>query len=126
MEPLNSIGIDTQWGMRHFELLHADVTKLDFHVDLLMISVLTSDFSPLDGTVVGALSSNLGISVKRLSEEPELEFLIQPSSRLWVSKVVNPMRINRIMCLEIPYDDLNVSQIVEQAFRSLAMLEART
>jgi len=66
MDLLNSIDIDTQWGMRSFELWHGDVTNLDFIVDLLVISTVGSDFSPLSGTVVGALSSRLGISVERL------------------------------------------------------------
>ena len=124
MERLNSIDIDTQWGVRSFELWYGDVTNLDFTVDLLVISAVGSDFSPLSGTVIGALSNRLGISVERLSTEPELEF-IQPLGHLWVSKIVDPNRIGRIMCVEIPYGGINASQIVQQAFCSLPMLEAR-
>jgi hypothetical protein len=82
MECLNSIDIDSPWGMRSFELWHGDVTNLHFVVDLLMISTLGSDFSPLTGTVIGTLSNKLGISVEHLSKEPELDF-IQPVGRLW-------------------------------------------
>ena len=124
MELINSIDIDTQWGMRSFELWHGDVTNLSFVVDLLVISAVETDYSPLSGTVVGALSNRLGISVERLSAETELDF-IQPSGRLWVSKAIDPTRIGRIMCVEIPYGGDNASQIVQQAFRSLPMLEAR-
>ena len=124
MELLNSIDIDTQWGTRTFELWHGDVTDLDFVVDLLVISAVESDFSALSGTVISALSNRLGISVQLLSAEPELDF-VQSSGRLWVSKVIDPHRIGRIMCVEIPYGGPNASQIVQQAFRSLPMLEAR-
>ena len=76
----------------------------------------------MSGTVVGALSSRLGISVERLSATPELDFIL-PSGRLWVSKVVDPNRIGRIMCVEIPYGGLNANQLVQQAFRSLPCLK---
>jgi hypothetical protein len=112
MERLNSIDIDTRWSMRSFELWHGDVTNLDFVVDLLMISVVGPDFFPLSGTVIGTLSNRLGISIERLSAEPELDF-IQPSGRLWVSKVVDPNRISRIMCVELPHRGINASQIVQ-------------
>jgi hypothetical protein len=124
MTLLNSIDIDTPLATRSFELWHADVTHLEFVVDLLVISAVGSDYSPMGGTVVGALSSRLGISVERLSATPELDFIL-PSGRLWVSKVVDPNRIGRIMCVEIPYGGLNANQLVQQAFRSLPMLEAR-
>jgi hypothetical protein len=124
MKLLNSIDIDTSEGTRSFELWHGDVTNLHFSVDLLVISALESDFSPLRGTVVGALSGKLGISVQLLSEEPELDFR-QPLGRLWVSKVVDTNKIGRIMCVEIPYGGIDSSEIVQQAFRSLPMLEAR-
>jgi hypothetical protein len=124
MECLNSISIDTSWGERTFELWHGDITNLDFAIDLLMISTVGSDYSPMSGTVVGALLSQLGISVEQLSKDPELE-IIFPSGGLWVSKVVTPNRIGRIMCVEIPLGGSGADQIVQQAFRSLPMLEAR-
>jgi hypothetical protein len=124
MQLLNSIDIDTPQGTRSFELWHGDVTNLHFAADLLIISVVQSDFSPVIGTVVAALSSKLGISVESLSKQPDLDF-IEPFGRLWVSKVVDQNRIGRIMCVEIPYGGINASQIVQQAFRSLPMLEAR-
>jgi hypothetical protein len=124
MERLNTIGIDTPWGTRSFELWHGDITSFGFAIDLMVISVVASDFSPLSGTVVGSLSSKLGISVEFLNREPDFDF-IQPFGRLWVSKLVDQNGIGRIMCLEIPYGGLDANEIVQQAFRSLPMLEAR-
>jgi hypothetical protein len=114
MKLLNSVDIDTPSGMRSFELWHADITDLDFVVDLLVISAVESDFFPLSGTVIGALSVRLGISVEHLSKEPEFDF-IQSTGRLWVSKVIDPNRISRIMCVEIPYGGFSAGQIVQQA-----------
>jgi hypothetical protein len=124
MKLLNSIDIDTPWGIRSFELRQGDVTDLGFAVDLLMISAVESDFYPLSGTVISALKSRLGISIGRLSEEPEFTFN-EPSGRIWVSSVIDPCRIGRIMCLEIHYGGANASEIMRQAFRSLPMLEGR-
>jgi hypothetical protein len=76
-----SIDIDTQWGMRSFELWYGDVTNLDFVVELLVISAVETDYSPLSGTVVGALSNRLGISVERLSAVTELDWSVQPCVR---------------------------------------------
>ena len=59
MTLLNSIDIDTPLATRSFELWHADVTHLEFVVDLLVISAVGSDYSPMSGTVIGALSSSL-------------------------------------------------------------------
>ncbi|SRR5258706_6290861 len=78
----------------------------------------------MSGTVVGALLRQLGISVEQLSKDPELEIFL-PLGRLWVSKVVTPNLIGRIMCVEIPLGGSGADQIVQQAFRSLPMLEAR-
>jgi len=123
MEPLNLSIVDTAWGERRFELLNSDIANLGFAVDLLMVSTLGSDYSPLPGTVVGALSSK-GISVEDLRADPDLDLLL-PAGRLWVSKDIDPNGIGRIMCVEIPSGGIRVDQIVLQAFRSLPMLEAR-
>ena len=124
MRNLNAVDIDTPSGIRSFELVHGDVTALGFPVDLLMISAVGSHHLPMRGTVIGALSSEMGISVDARSKDPEFAF-IEPAGRLWVSRVVDPTRITRIMCVEIPYGGTEAKQIVQQAFRSLPMLEAR-
>jgi hypothetical protein len=124
MKELNRVTIDTSQGERTFEMYQGDVAALDCTIDLLIISTIGADYSPLRGTVVGALSSRLGISVEDLSKEPEVEFVL-PAGRLWVSKGVDPDRIGRIMCVEIPYEGGSANQIVLQAFLSLPMLEAR-
>jgi hypothetical protein len=124
MKLLNSIDIDTPWGIRSFELRQGDVTELGFAVNLLMLSAVESDFYPLTGTVINALKSKLGISIERLSEKPEFA-CTEPSGRIWVSDVIDPSRIGRIMCLEVQYGGANATKIVRQAFRSLPMLEAR-
>jgi hypothetical protein len=123
MECLNSTYLDSS-TTRSFELWHGDIAHLDFDADLLIISAIRSDYSPLKGTLIGALWNQLGLSVERLNSEPELEYS-QPSGRLWVSKMIGQGRIGRILCVEIPYGGRNVDQIVQQAFRSLPMLEAR-
>ena len=123
MELLNSIDIYTPSGVRSFELWNGDLTSLGFAVDLLMISAVGAQFSPFSNTVIGSLSRSLGISVSQLSKEPDFDFL-HAQGRLWVSKIVEPKRIARLMCVEITYGGVNAAQIVRQAFRILPTLEA--
>lgn len=59
MEPLNLSIVDTAWGERRFELLNSDIANLGFAVDLLMVSTVGSDYSPLPGTVVGAFTRRM-------------------------------------------------------------------
>jgi hypothetical protein len=122
MTLLNSIEIYTQSGIRTFELLNDDLTKLDFPVDLLIISAVGSHFSPWNNTVIGTLFQELGVSVADHSVEPEMEF-IRPAGRIWVSRPIDPRRIHRLMCVEIPHGGSNADEIVRQSFRILPALE---
>jgi hypothetical protein len=124
VELLNSIDVYTPSGVRSFELWNGDITGLGFAVDLLIISSVERGFHPVKNTVIGALSQTLGISGEQLSKNPELQFA-QPSSRLWISGTIDPNRIGRIMCVEIPFRAISPAQIVQQAFRILPVLEAR-
>jgi hypothetical protein len=123
MEQLNITYLDTRWGRRSFELWCGDIIELPFAVDLLIVSSFGFDVTPMAGTVIGALSSRLDISVESLQENPEVDF-IQPLS-LWVSAPIGQARIGRVMCLHIPPFSINAEQIVEQAFFTLPLLEAR-
>jgi hypothetical protein len=123
MQLINSIDVYTPSGIRSFELWNGDVTSVGFAVDLLIISSVGQQFSPFSNTVIGALSRTLKVSVEDLSKHPDLEFC-QSSGRLWVSKLVLPKRIRRIMCVEIPYQTKNSANAVKQAFRLLPVLEA--
>ena len=74
MKRLNILDVDTRWGFRSFELWNGDVTKFDFAIDLLLISSFGTDFFPLEGTVIGALSE-IGISVEQLRTAPEVDLI---------------------------------------------------
>jgi hypothetical protein len=123
MTMINTVDVDTRWGYRSFELWNADITNLGFAIDLLIISAVGSGLWPMDGTVIGALSSRLAISNEQLREEREFDF-IQPLN-LWGSSKIASMQIHRIMCVHIPPGETNITQMVEQAVLVLPILEAR-
>jgi hypothetical protein len=89
----------------------------------MIISSLGSDFAPTETSVIGALERNRQISVARLAEDPEFT-LIQPM-KLWVSRDTGDSEIRRIMCVEIPPGGKGANRIVQDAFLSLPLLEAR-
>jgi hypothetical protein len=114
MTVINIVDVDTRWGYRSIELWHADITNLDFTIDLLIISSFGFDLWPREGTVIGALSSRLAISTARLRERTEFDF-VQPLN-LWVSGQIDSTQIHRIMCVHIQPGGINIAQMVEQAF----------
>jgi hypothetical protein len=120
---MNSMVVETRWGDREFQLLHGDITKLNFPIDLMIISSIDSDFTPTETSVIGALERNRRISIAELSKEPE--FTLTQPMKLWVSRDTGDLEIRRIMCVEIPLRAKAANRIVEDAFLSLPLLEAR-
>jgi len=52
---LNFVQKDTLTGIKEFELLQGDITKLPFDVDLLCISAFKDDYTPTEASIVGQL-----------------------------------------------------------------------
>jgi hypothetical protein len=84
---------------REFQLFRGDITRLNFPVDLMVISSIGPDFDTTETSVIGALYRNRQISVARLSEDPE--FTLNQPMKLWVSRNTGHSDIRRIMCVEI-------------------------
>lgn len=124
LDQLNTMVVRTRHsGDREFRLLRGDITKLNFPVDLMIISAIGSDFTPTSTSVIGALYQNHQILVERLSEDPE--FTLAQPRRVWVSREIGGSSIRRIMCVEIPPSGRGANRIVEDAFFTLPLLEAR-
>ena len=81
---INTMVVETRWGDREFQLFRGDITKLNFPVDLMVLSSIGFNFHPTETSVIGALYRNGEISVARLSEDPEFT-LNQPMETLGVA-----------------------------------------
>ena len=58
MQPRNTIGIETHWGFRTFELYEGDLTSPEFAADLLVVSAFLGNYAPTTRTLIGALLKN--------------------------------------------------------------------
>jgi hypothetical protein len=77
LDQINTMVVETRWGDREFRFFRGDITKLNFPVDLMVISSIESDYEPTETSVIGSLYRNREISVAQLSDDPEFT-LAQP------------------------------------------------
>jgi hypothetical protein len=123
MEPLNIVEIETRWGYRSFELYNADITQLDFNVDLLAFSAATYSLHPVAGTVIAALEENCGVSAAELAADPPFNF--RRSLGCWVSESVQNSQFDRLLCAEVIGGDLDVAEVLENLFVAVSILELK-
>ena len=65
-----------------------------------VLSLLLGDYSPMHGTLIGALLYNLGISVERLAQQKELD--LRHHFSCWLSKPITTegSPFSRLLCFE--------------------------
>ena len=98
MTLLNQVGVETRWGFRTIELYRGDLTRLDDHVDVLVISCFRGSYHPTTGTVVAALR-DCGVDVEACAAAPALD-LRQPFG----TRSAEPLRdgpADRVLCAEL-------------------------
>lgn len=99
MEIVNIIELETPFGNKAIELIWGDVSKLSSKIDLLIVSAFKKAYTPIEGTLIGALKNNLNIDVRELSKDPEFSF--SENLGVWISKEIDNPLIARIACVEI-------------------------
>src|SRR5687767_208074 len=123
MTILNLIDIETPWGYRTFELHQADITQLDFKVDVLAISAFKGDYAPVSGTVIEALLKNCKIDLKALSRNREFDLV--NSLGCWIARPVPNSKFERVLCAEMVGGRFEIGEIIENVFAVLSMLEMK-
>ncbi|XP_061168895.1 uncharacterized protein LOC133178163 [Saccostrea echinata] len=97
----DSITVETSFGEHVIELCYGDITELPVEekVDIVMVSAFIGDYSPVHRTLIGALHHNLGISVRLLSREKDMDLRVHYSC--WLSKPLPPgLPFGRVLCFE--------------------------
>jgi Domain of unknown function (DUF4145) len=122
-QPLNLIEVSTPWGFRAFELYHGSITRLDFKVDVLAISAFVGKYEPDPGTVVRALLDDCQISVKELARAREYD--LQANLGCWVARAVPNDKFERILCVEITGSQFSLSEVIQNLFITLSILEMK-
>jgi hypothetical protein len=119
----NIIGIETRWGFRSFELYEGDLTHPEYAADLLVVSAYRGNYSPVANTLIGALYTASGLDVSALAADSEFD--LRGSFGLWISREMSGQHFKRIMCLELIGGRLPVSDVIENIFLGLSILDAK-
>jgi hypothetical protein len=123
MRRLNVLGLETRSGYRTMELFEGDVTSLQQHADVLVVSSYVGDYAPVPGTVIGALEAQLKVSVAGLSRTPAYDF--RDSLGVWISRRLDVAPFTRILCAELTGQPLATGEVLENVFVGLSILEAK-
>lgn len=123
MKRLNVIGLDTRHGYRTVELLEGDITKLDFRVDILVVSAFHRGYQPVPGTLLGSIWAEHGIDVKALSQQPEYD--LRASLSIWISTELSSGIASRLMCVEMVGAGIDIEHALDNVFAGLALAEAK-
>lgn len=123
LQYIDSMYIDSPGGtMRILQLCMGDVSNMDSHdrVDFLVVSSLPGDYSPVPGSVIGALNQQ-GVSVNTLSQNKAANYA--PVMPCWISQPVYPenpkIQFNRVLLFE-PTDPASSAQgLIPDLFRAL-------
>lgn len=123
MKRLNIVGLDTPLGYKVLELWHGDITKLGCPVDLLVVSAFRSGYQPVPGTVLGALSLNLDVSVASLAAKPHYDF--REVLGTWVSQPVPGCEFSRLVCTELVGRTHSLADSLQSLFATICVLEVK-
>ena len=116
----NFVQIETKTGIKEFELIQADITKLPFSVDLLCISAFKNDYSPTESSIIGQLFKN-GVNIDSLAKDPFLDF--RESLGIWVSKEIHYQSFKQVLCIEIIGSNYSFIDAVRNLFAVISTLE---
>lgn len=117
---LNFVQKDTLTGIKEFELLQGDITKLPFKVDLLCISAFKDDYTPTKSSIVGQLYAK-GINVGNLAQKPHLD--LKEGLGIWISSPISNANFKQIICTEITGHKRSFEETIKNLFAALSILE---
>ena len=120
MPYINQIPISTIYGEKEIEIYNADITKLDFEVDITVISAYKNSYSPTPNSIVKSLLVNHEISVADLSKNKLLDYSIPLNA--WVSNQINSKLTKHILCIEGISKDIQLNGHCEKSIVNLFTL----
>jgi hypothetical protein len=98
MSLINIISVPTSTGLKTIEVHNQDITRLDWNVDILVVSAYPGKYNPAPGTVIKALQENKGIAILNLAENPQID--LRNPLGCWLSNSVESLEQGRILCIE--------------------------
>jgi hypothetical protein len=120
----NQFNMETRYGLRTLALYEGDITVLSEDVDVLALSAFSGWYTPSPGTVIGALHTNLGLSITDIAAECVYD--LRKAFSIWISTPLHGFRCKRILCVEIKESGFHLADILENLFVGMAALEAKS
>ena len=120
---LTTVGFDSPYGYKRVEVRHGDITQLSIRHDLLVISAFKGGYLPTPGSLMGALLTNLGLSVEELAQDMFLD-LRKPLST-WISRPLENFSFKRILCVEMVGTEFSIEETFENLFASVGLLHSK-
>eukprot|EP00795_Rhopilema_esculentum_P000773 gene772-10502_t len=121
---VDRLEVDTSHGECEIQLCFGSVTKLEKKekVDVLMVSAFPDIYAPNPASVIGALYTDLGISVEDLAKDKE-EDLRRLLSCWWSKPLPDDCSFGRILCFEGCFKrQVRSPVIVKDAFKALVSI----
>jgi hypothetical protein len=98
MSLINIISVPTTSGIKTIEIHNADLTNLDWNVDILVFSAYHNKYIPAPNTVIEALENNKNIRIAEFAKSPLLD--LRDSLHCWVSNEIENKSIGHLLCIE--------------------------
>jgi len=117
MSLINIISVPTSTGVKTIEVHNQDITKLDWEVDILVVSAFTGRYDPAPGTVLKALEENKSIIFSNLAHKAHIDLRIPLGC--WLSQEVETLGNGRILCVEGIKNSIKGTGSSEEALSNL-------
>jgi hypothetical protein len=122
MAQINFIEIETKQGYKDFELHYADITNLDFNVDLIAISAYNRGYTPVPNSIICSLQDR-GIIVADLAAKPKLD--LRENLGIWISQDLIGYPFKNIICTEIRGTAFDLQSAIKNMFAMISILEVQ-
>lgn len=129
LQLIDSFTIDNATSAPTLQLCMGDLTNLSpaDAVNFLVVSALPGDYSPMQGTLIGALNQ-AGVSVQQLSQNKAANY--EPKTPCWISGPVsspNPgIQFSRILLFEPANPSQSATGLVWSIFQALNCFQGNT
>jgi hypothetical protein len=117
MSLINIISVPTSSGIKTIEVHNQDITQLEWHVDILVVSAYQGSYAPAPGTVIESLEQKKLINFSQLANTPDVD--LKSPLGCWLTHPVESLGNGRILCIEGIKTSIQKSGGSEEALSNL-------
>lgn len=117
----NCIGFETRHGYRTFELYEGDLTEPEAAADLLVVSAFAGEYTPVPGTVLGALHEKWNLDLRKIARALD----VTQQLGFWLSEPLSVGHFKRLLCIELLRSKFSTEEALSNVFPALALIDAK-